>query len=55
MRSMLARAGILLGERVVSAARLAGGDLSSVSRLTLADGWSVIAKRGRWWKRKPPC
>ncbi len=46
MRSMFARAGNLLGVRVVSAARLSGGDLSSVSRLTLADGQSVIAKRG---------
>lgn len=46
MRSMFAQAGSLLGGRVVSAARLSGGDLSSVSRLTLADGRSVIAKRG---------
>lgn len=31
---------------VVSAARLSGGNLSSVSRLTLADGRTVIAKQG---------
>lgn len=46
MRSMFARAGSLLGLRVASAARLSGGDLSSVLRLALADGRSVIAKRG---------
>jgi len=43
---MFARAGTLLGTRVESAARLSGGDLSSVSRLVLADQRSVIAKRG---------
>lgn len=46
MRSMFARAGTLLGVPVVSAARLSEGDLSSVARLTLADGRPVIAKRG---------
>ncbi|MDV3482598.1 fructosamine kinase family protein [Sphingobium yanoikuyae] len=30
----------------MSAARLSGGDLSNVSRLSLADGRSIIAKRG---------
>lgn len=46
MRSMFARTGNLLGVQVVSAARLSGGDLSSVFRLTLANGKPVIAKRG---------
>lgn len=46
MRSVFARAGSLLRARVDSATRLSGGDLSSVSRLTLADGRSIIAKRG---------
>ena len=46
MRSVFTRAGSLLGVRVESAARLSGGDVHSVSRLTLADGRSVIAKCG---------
>ncbi|WP_374549339.1 fructosamine kinase family protein [Sphingobium yanoikuyae] len=46
MRSMFARAGSLLGTQVQSAARLSGGDLSSVSRIVLADGRSAIAKHG---------
>ncbi|WP_313337153.1 fructosamine kinase family protein [Sphingobium yanoikuyae] len=36
----------LMGVRVVSAARVSGGDLSNVLRLSLADGRSIIAKRG---------
>jgi len=43
---MFARAGSLLGTQVQSAARLSGGDLSSVSRIVLADGRSAIAKHG---------
>ncbi|WCP11771.1 hypothetical protein sphantq_00156 [Sphingobium sp. AntQ-1] len=46
MRSMFARAGILLGIRVKSAARISDGDLNSVARLGLPDGRTVIAKRG---------
>ncbi|WP_172451757.1 fructosamine kinase family protein [Sphingobium sp. SA916] len=43
---MFARAGSLLGTRVESATRLSGGDLSSVSRLVLADRRTIIAKHG---------
>ena len=35
----------LLGQRVASARRLAGGDLSTVFRLTLRDGGALIAKQ----------
>lgn len=40
------RAGALLGVGVESVTRLVGGDLGSVSRLTLKDGRSVVAKHG---------
>lgn len=36
----------LLGSPVVAATPLAGGDLSAVTRLTLADGRTVVAKPG---------
>ena len=46
MRSMFARAGSLLGTPIESASRLSGGDLSSVTRLVLQGGQTIIAKRG---------
>ncbi|MHA6720260.1 fructosamine kinase family protein [Sphingomonas sp. RS6] len=44
--SLLARASAALGKTATCAAPLAGGDLSSVHRLRLADGGSAIAKQG---------
>ncbi|MBT2245974.1 fructosamine kinase family protein [Sphingobium sp. BHU LFT2] len=46
MRAIIAEAAALLGVNVQSAAHIAGGDLSFMVRLTLADGCSIIAKRG---------
>jgi len=45
-RAIFAQAVQLLGVNVQSATRIAGGDLSFVARLTLAEGYSIIAKRG---------
>lgn len=45
-RDFVREAGDLLGSPVVRAAPIAGGDLSSVRRLTLEDGRGVIAKDG---------
>lgn len=46
MRDMFAQAARLVGMNVQSATRIAGGDLSFVARLTLAEGYGIIAKRG---------